>query len=701
MIETIYRRCKGVLQVKSKLSISILIIIAAVALYGDKKQKPKDLPPVYEKWLNEEVVYIITPNEKEVFLKLESDKERDIFIDAFWNQRDTLFAKPKGESKKEHYRRLNYVNHFFGRGTPKPGWRTDRGRTYIILGEPNDVQKFEGKTQTYPTEVWFYQGKTNLGLPPGFNLVFYQESFTGEYRLYSPVRDGPQALLTSYYGDPMDYLEAYKQLQEFEPDLAEVSLSLIPGEGGTYTGRPSLSSDILIQRVETVPVRQIKDRYAQKFLEYKDIVEVEYSTNYIENDSSVKVVKDPSGIYFVHYAIEPERLSVESYENTYFTTLKVNGTVSNMDDKIIYQFGKDFSLNFDEERLNRVSRQPLSLRDMFPLIPGNYKLSILVKNEASKEFTSLERTLIIPKEEDGLQMTSLILGYDMKTNETPKGGLRPFQIGNNQIYVHANRIFVRQDTLVAAFQIHGLDQSLIERGEIKFIFFKGQEEFHSSVKKISEYPDFPNILEQFSLGDFTPANYRIQVSLFVDGKEVLFESEYFDVTYAEAIVRPWIYSKVLAEIEDPVYSFIIGTQLYNSGKTAEARDHLEKAFQKDPNSVDFALNLSRAYLALAEYKRIEPVLSPFFDQPEPPPYELFFIMGKAHQSLGELDKAIDTFDKAISHYGLNINLLNSIGECYFQAGNADGALAAWEKSLEINPDQPEIQKSVRVLKEKK
>jgi len=108
----------------------------------------------------------------------------------------------------------------------------------------------------------------------------------------------------------MDYLEAYKQLREFEPDLAQVSLSLIPGEGNVYAGRPSLSSDLLVQRVETVPERQMKDRYAQKFLEYKDIVEVEYSANYIESLSSIKVIKDPSGLYFVHYAVEPERLSV-------------------------------------------------------------------------------------------------------------------------------------------------------------------------------------------------------------------------------------------------------------------------------------------------------------------------------------------------------------------------------------------------------
>ena len=686
---------------KKKLSMVILMTAVTFALFGHQKDKASELPPVYEKWLNEEVVYIITPKEKEVFLQLETNRERDLFIEAFWNQRDIIFNKPKGISKKEHNDRVAYANRFFGRGTPKPGWRTDRGRTHIILGAPEDIQRFEGKTQTYPAEIWFYQGRTDVGLPPGFNLVFYQESFTGEYRLYSPAKDGPQALLTNYYGDSMDYLEAYKQLHEFEPDLAQVSLSLIPGEGNVYAGRPSLSSDLLIQRIETAPARQIKDRYAQKFLEYKDIVEVEYSTNYIESLSSIKVIKDPSGIYFVHYAIEPEKLSVDSYENRYFTTLKVNGIISDSDNKIIYQFGKDFSINFDRERIESISRQPLSLRDMFPLIPGNYKISILVKNEASKEFTSLEGSLLIPGEADGLQMTSLILGYAMKKEEQQQAGLRPFQIGDNQIYLHSNSIFTRKDALVAAFQIHGMDQAIKEKAEIMYTFFKDDVEFRTFMKKIPEYPDLPNILEQFPLHDYTPALYRIQVALFVDGKEVLAGREDFAVTYAEAIVRPWIYSKVSAEIQDPVYEYIIGTQLYNIGRIEEARDHLEKAFRKDPNSVDFALNLARAYLALDQHEKIESVLLPFANRPEPPAYDLFLVLGKAYQNSGEYGKALETFDKTISHYGLNIVLLNAIGECYFRLGIPDEALAAWEKSLEINPDQSEIQRNVKALKQKK
>lgn len=686
---------------RKKIVLTLLIsaFFSPFFLYAEKLS-PKDLPEKYRKWLEEEVVYIIVPLEREVFLKLKTDRERDLFIEAFWKQRDPTQATPENEFKEEHYRRINYANHFFGRGTPKPGWRTDRGRIYIILGAPNDIQRFEGKTMTYPSVIWFYQGKTNIGLPPGFHLVFFQEGGLGEYRLYSPLKDGPQALMTNIYGDPYDYLGAYQQLREFEPELAEVSLTLIPGEDSASFGRPSMVSDLLIQKVETIPAKQVKEKYAQKFLEYKDIVEVEYTANYIDNDSLVKVIKDHSGIYFVHYAIEPKRLSVDLYENKYYTILKLNGTVSNTEGKRIYQFEKDVSLEFDDEQIKDLSHRPFSIRDMFPLIPGNYKLSVLVKNEVSKEFTSLERDLIIPQDEEALQMTSLILGYNVKRRGTEQNKLWPFQIGSFQIYFQVNRVFLRRDTLVAAFQIHGLSPVLREKGEIKYTFFKRGEEFRSTTRKINEYSELPSLIEEFSLQEFPPDHYRIQVSLFVDGREILSDSEDFDITYLEVIARSWIYSKLLPDTGDPIYPYLIGTQLLNSGKITVARDYLEKAFQKKPESIDFAINLAKAYMNLAEYKKIESVLLPFLNQPQPAKYEVFFIMGKAYKNMGELNKAIDVFDKAVSHYGLNINLLNVLGECYFQFGNVEEALDVWEKSLELDPNQPQIKKNVKALKEK-
>ncbi len=683
-----------------KKQVFFIWVFAVFILCGDADAQKKDLPPRFKKWLNEEVVYIITPVEKRVFLELKTDRERELFIEAFWRQRDPTLSSPVNEAKEEHYRRLEYANHFFGRAAPKPGWRTDRGRIYIILGEPNDIQSIEGGNMVYNSVIWFYQGKTELGLPPGFNIVFFQKGGIGEYKLYSPVKDGPQALLTSYYGDPMDYIKAYKNLREFEPSLAEVSLSLIPGERSAL-GTPSMSSDLMIQKVETVPVRQAKDRYAQKFLEFKDIVEVEYTANYMESDSLVKVIKEPSGMYFVHYAIEPERLSVNLFEDKYYTNLKLNGKVSNSEGKTIYQFEKDISIEFDREKMKSVSQQPLNIHDMFPLISGNYKLSVLVKNQVSKEFTSLERDLYIPHREEVLQMTSILLGYKVKKRTDQPNILRPFQAGEYQVYFQANRIFLKEDTLVLAFQIHGLSDELKKRGKIRIDILKSGEEFHSLTKDIFEFTDLPNVIEQFSLKEFPPAHYTIQASLLVDSREVLSGRERFDITPLGSIARPWIYSKILPDIQNPIYLYITGTQLYNNGEIDEARNSLEKAFQKKPDSIDFALSLAQAYMTLAEYKKIESVLLSFLNQSTPPKYEVFFIMGKAYQKLGELGKAIDTFDRAISHYGLNIHLLNSLGECYFQLGEPGEALAAWEKSLELNQDQPQIRKNVENIKKKK
>jgi len=218
------------------------------------------------------VVYIITPAEKEIFLKLKTDRERDLFIEAFWKHRDPIPETEENEFKIEHYKRIDYVNRYFGREAAKPGWMTDRGRMYIILGPPNDIQHIDGKSEIYNCEIWFYQGKQDLGLPPGFNLLFFQERGTGEMRLYSPATDGPQALLTGYWGDPTDYSRAYSSLREVDLNLANISMSLIPGDENLGLGRPSLSSDLLLRQIEQTPQKMVEDKYARKFLNIRTLL---------------------------------------------------------------------------------------------------------------------------------------------------------------------------------------------------------------------------------------------------------------------------------------------------------------------------------------------------------------------------------------------------------------------------------------------
>jgi len=678
------------------LAAVILACLAAVAGQSDARK----LPGTYKEWLENEVADIIAPTEREVFLKLQTDRERDLFIEAFWKQRDPTPGTSENEFKTEHYRRLAYADRYFGRDAPRPGRRTDRGRIYIILGEPREIRRFEGKSSTYDAEIWFYQGKTDIGLPAGFNLVFFRPGGQGEYKLYSPVADGPQALLAGYLGGP-DYAAAYERLRQVEPDLASVSLSLVPGETGADYGRPSMSSDLLIQRIESAPARGVEATYARKFLEYKDIVEVEYTANYLDSDSLVKVFLDHSGLYFVHYAVELRRLSVSQYANKYSTTLKVNGRVTASDGRLVHQFDKTVSLSLTEEQMKEASRVPFDFQDLFPLIGGDYSLSVLIKNEASKEFTSVEQALRVPQDGFAVQMTPPLLGYRAVKLE-PGGNLltKAFRLGRYQIYCQPNRVFTRQDTLALAFQINHTTEALWASGEVRIEFLKDGQPFRDIRRKNSDYPDPQNILEQVPLADFPPAHYTVRVSYANEGAEIVSASEEFDLSFAESIPRPWFSSRVLPDASDPIYEVIMGGELFNLGRYQEARRHLEGAFRRGPDSEDTAANLARVDLALGQPAEAARVLAPFVGPQKAAKYETLVLAVRALMGTNDFEPAAALLDRTVSRYGVNAALMNSLGACYEGLGRAAEALAAYEKSLQLSADQPQVRKRVDELKKK-
>lgn len=110
-----------------------LFLILLTFLHARQNSK---IPEKYKKWLEQEVIYIITSKEEKAFKQLETDKQRDLFIEEFWRQRDPVISTPQNEFRDEHYRRIEYASKRFKRGSSKPGWKTDRGRIYIILGDP-------------------------------------------------------------------------------------------------------------------------------------------------------------------------------------------------------------------------------------------------------------------------------------------------------------------------------------------------------------------------------------------------------------------------------------------------------------------------------------------------------------------------------------------------------------------------------------
>lgn len=688
---------------KTKKVILVIAIFIFLFALGTEitasKKKPKDLPERHRKWLEEEVVYIITPKEKDVFLQLETDRERDLFIEAFWSHRDPTPGSPENEFKKEHYVRIAYANKWLGRGTPTVGWRTAMGRIHIILGKPQYIEKYENETEVYPAIVWFYQGMSPFGLPDAFNVVFFKEFGSGDYEVYSPLQDGPQKLLVHYLGDPKDYLSAFNQLKKIRPSLAYTSLTLLPGESWNAVN-PSMASEILISNIYVKPQKAVKDEYAEKLLKYKDFVEVEYSANYIGNDHLVSIHKEKSGVHFVHYLIEPEKLSVNFAESKYYTTLEVSGKVSDLSGKTIYQFNKTIPIQFDEDQLKKIQAKPFSFHDVFPLVEGNYTFDFLLKNRVSKEFTSVEKDIIISSDQSSAEMTPLILAPQAK-NVASGSSSKPFKLENTQLYPSARNEFSIYDTLNVFFQIPGMNEELQERGRLQFVFYKGDEVTLKEVKEIKSYPTKGQFLEQFSLKKLPPAYYKVEVNvLSAENETILSESAYFSVTTVAVVPRPFIYAERTPSPTDPAVDYILGGQYFNKGDLEKAGIFLERAHRKSPQSLQYAEGLSRIYFSQDKFADVQKILQPFSESPQKN-YQFLKLLGQVSQKLKQYEEAITHYKQYLTHYGTNLDVLNAIGSCYYSLGNQAEALRAWEKSLEINPNQEQIKKIVASIKGEK
>src|ERR687886_733058 len=167
---------------------------------GDQQQDVPDRPRnvkteksnMFKKWINEDVAYIITPDEKKAWNKLQTDEEREQFIEAFWRRRDPDPDTDVNEYLEEHYERIAYANEHFASGIP--GWKTDRGRIYIMYGPPDEKESHPaggsyqreiyeggGETSTYPFERWFYRYIEGVG--SGVEIEFVDPTGSGEYRI--------------------------------------------------------------------------------------------------------------------------------------------------------------------------------------------------------------------------------------------------------------------------------------------------------------------------------------------------------------------------------------------------------------------------------------------------------------------------------------------------------------------------------------
>src|SRR6476660_3420986 len=188
-------RCSRIRTCISRGIVSVLIIslLPLTFLKPAATQKQK-LEKNYKEWLERDVAYLITKEERTAFLNLATDDARDQFIQNFWELRNPTPGSAENKFKDDVYERISYANAHFGAGSGGEGWRTDRGRAYVTLGPPQQKEVHYSAANLFPIEIWFYSFN-HPSLPPFFYLMFYRHEGFGDFRFYSPSIDGPDRLV--------------------------------------------------------------------------------------------------------------------------------------------------------------------------------------------------------------------------------------------------------------------------------------------------------------------------------------------------------------------------------------------------------------------------------------------------------------------------------------------------------------------------
>ncbi len=657
----------------------------------------------YRQWLDL-VEYIITPLEKKVFLSLKSDKERDALIDLFWKQRDPTVGTPENEFREEHLRRFNHANKYFKFGSPIPGWKTDRGRIYILLGPPVSEEEFI-TSGLHPVLIWDYFGNAENGLPTGFRVVFYKRSGYGQYRLYMPTVDGPQALLAtqSHTIDPTNYQKLYETIKEYNATVAEASLSLIPGEQ-RHGYNPSLQSPMLISRIFDLPKTRVNATYARNFLNYKGIVDVDVVTNYVNSRNELTLLRDPVlNAHFLHFSIQPERLSVDFSDerDQYYFNYELTVVLRSADDRNqeLFKYSKDFPVYASQEDLNTRLSRGVVVADYFPVAPGEYTFSAVLQNSVNREISYFDRRVSVPSPEGGApRLYGPILSYGIQPVTAP--GFAAFQVGNRRISIDPESSIGMKEPVRLFFSVYrGQAQTPMKAR----IAVENDLEFrpYSRTYTVEVSADKPTWIHDMEIENPGNGAYKVRVVLLGAADEVLDTREArLSIAPRDQVFHPPLISKRLPPDRAFLFDMMLAAQYAESGRSAPARRHYEAALGLQPGFPPLIKAYAQFLLARRDPERLLEIIAPLQNDRQFV-FDFHALRGKALHIQGNNVQAVQALLEANRLYDSDTSVLNALGAALANTGDKAEARKALEASLRLNPEQAEVKRLLQSLGKRK
>lgn len=627
----------------------LVMLLMGLPLHAQKKDAIKE-------WLRE-VEPIITKTEKQVFEDLRTEEDRMRFINMFWNIRDPNPETPENEYKLEYYRRLNYVNRYLG------GTRSDRGRIYMILGEPKERNSYTGGEQVVDSEVWVYYGEGRPGLPPVMNLLFFRRENAGEFRLFYPGMDTALDILNP--GQRVGWEEpryAYNELRKTYTELADATLSVIPGEGSPDMPASSTSSSQVFAQIFTLPEKEASDTYLRSFRSIKGVVDVTYSFKEMEGDVSI-ALSENKGYLFLNYSLLPNTIHLlKIADNLHTAKLNLNVRIEDLTGKTVYQQEKNITFKLDDLEEQALAQKKIVFSGFVPIIPGSFNITIVLSNTSTEEFMTHEERLKIDKD-----TVPVLVGFDL--NETQADRFMPFSAEGHKISIDPRSVFNKSGFLA------GIVFSRYEP-DIRLVRADNEEEFISvqDVKNKGSYFVFKQ-----PLADVSSSNYYL--SIRVQDEEV----------YRKVIAvlpflvdKPEGYEWTDPPTSGPAYNFEIGMQYLNSGHIVKSLEYFNKMPESLWNSITIPV-IAKAYYRNKDYAKVIELLEREGIKKD---YSTLFFLGNSALELNQLAKAADYFEQ-LRNYGDTVKINQVLGAIFLSLGERNKAKTYFEraKDLEKKPDE--------------
>ena len=546
----------------SVLSLSLLAGISAVAQdkksssqretvarpMTDKERKKKEeklrkeLETPYRKWLNEDVAYIITDEERTAFKRLQTDEEREQFIEQFWLRRDPTPDTVENEFKEEHYRRIAYTNENFASGIP--GWKTDRGRIYITYGPPDEKETHPsggtyerpseeggGTTSTFPFEQWRYRYIEGIGTD--INIEFVDPTMSGEYRMTMDPSEKDALLYVPGAG-----LTMMEQMGMSSKD------DRFNRTDGTHLGVPfGAETEKMNEFNRLEQFAKLQRPPAVKFKDLEAAVNSRISYNILP----MKVREDffplteASVLTFITLQFDNKDLQFHVKDGVQKASVNIFGKVSTMTRRIVTNFEDTVEVTSPPEYLQQTAQRKSIYNKTVPLAPGTYRLNVVAKDVVGGNLNSYEVALVVPRM-DGEKLTaSNIVLADLIEHVPDKSiGMGQFVIGSSKVRPRVDDIFKREEKMGIYFKIYnfGTDgENRIPEGEISYEVTKNgtNEKIFETTEDVSKIPGASanqvTIEKLLPLKDLLPGQYTLRVKITDKfRKQVLTPSAQFTVT---------------------------------------------------------------------------------------------------------------------------------------------------------------------------